>query len=133
MSATVDAHSCLSFVALITRRDLLFCAKHLFVAPLADDLHVVLQLDRAALRKRGLPLARRGSGFFPAGNGARANMTGRFKSAQLTRKRRQPTALPPRAWRVVAASGPWAAHRTASAFSAARGGPLLAMWCVPID
>ena len=32
MSATVDAHSCLSLVALITRRDLLFCAKHLFVA-----------------------------------------------------------------------------------------------------
>ena len=32
MSATVDAHSCLSLVALITRRDLLFCAKYLFVA-----------------------------------------------------------------------------------------------------
>ena len=32
MSATVDAHSCLSLVALVTRRDLLFCAKHLLVA-----------------------------------------------------------------------------------------------------
>ena len=32
MSATVDAHSCLSLVALLTWRDLLFCAKHLFVA-----------------------------------------------------------------------------------------------------
>ena len=32
MSATVDAHSCLSLVALITLRDLLLCAKHLFVA-----------------------------------------------------------------------------------------------------
>ena len=35
MSATVDAHSCLSLVALLTWRDLLFCAKHLFVAAMA--------------------------------------------------------------------------------------------------
>ena len=71
MSATVDAHSCLSLVALLTWQVLLFCAKHLFVAPSAEDLHVVLHLDRAARRKRDCRrqqhrLARRGSGFFPA-------------------------------------------------------------------
>jgi hypothetical protein len=32
MSATVDTHSCLSLVVLITWRVLLFCAEHLFGA-----------------------------------------------------------------------------------------------------
>jgi hypothetical protein len=48
-------------VTLLTCRDLLLRAKHLFVAAMADDVHIVLHLDRAARlerdrRRRGRPI-----------------------------------------------------------------------------